>query len=423
MSVSSVNLNAIANANYDIAVIGGGMVGIPLAIGLARQGFSVLLVERGSLSEVPDIGLSNSFDWRSTAISAGSVNILSALNLWDKQALFANAIQAVHVSEQGRMGTTSIQAEELGSEALGYVVPNIAVGKLFQVSLADSDVNVREHAQVSKIVMLADAAEVHTRSESSGEQVFRTSLVIVADGAQSKCAQMLGIDYEQKPYNQSAIITNVETELPNQGVAFERFAATGPAALLPLQKSLSALVWTLSSEEADAAMALPQEEFGKRIEDIFGGRLGRICKSGERVSYPLSLTQAKEQSRERLLVAGNAAHSLHPVAGQGFNLALRGVAAYIEGLAEHKESGFWQHQVLKSLVAKHRLEQAKIVTFSDQLIDVFSPASHVPSLARTLGLVSLNSLASLKAEFAKHSMGQAQSLKLQQTAKLSGSVV
>ena len=301
MSVSSVNVNASVNVNYDIAVIGGGMVGIPLAIGLANQGFSILLVERGSLSEVPDIGLSNSFDWRSTAISAGSVNILSALNLWDEQALLANPIQTVHVSEQGRMGTTSIQAQELGSQALGYVVPNIAVGKLFQVSLADSTVDVREHTHVSKIVMRAEAADVHTRSENSSEQVFRASLVIVADGAQSKCAQMLGIDYEQKSYNQNAIITNVETELPNQGVAFERFAATGPAALLPLQTSLSALVWTLSSEEADAAMALPQEAFCKHIEDIFGGRLGRICNSGERVSYPLSLTQAKEQSRERLL--------------------------------------------------------------------------------------------------------------------------
>jgi len=427
-------MNEAAETCYDIAIIGGGMVGIPLALGLAERGFNTLLLEQHRFQDIAETVLDNSFDLRSTAISLGSAEILAQMNLWDEAQMRAQPISTVHVSEQGRMGTTRIESAELDLDALGYVVPNMALGKHFQKALLDSAVHVRDQVRVTNVAMNADCAEINVASLGSDAAAesgainstlnatlnttqnttkntannYQAKLVIIADGASSQSAKILGIDYQSKDYGQHAIIANVRTELDNQGVAFERFSKTGPAALLPLKDDVSALVWTLDSEQAEAALQLNDQEFAKRIEDLFGGRLGRILTVGERASYPLVLRQAKEQCRDRLLVVGNAAHSLHPVAGQGFNLALRGLAAYIEGLTRLKESTFWSRADLDEMVSAHRFEQFKIVNFSDQLIELFSPASPVPSSLKSAGLVTLNSLSSLKSEFAKHTMGRAQ---------------
>lgn len=403
----------VEKAEYDVAIIGGGMVGIPLALGLSERGLRTVLVERFRLKDVSETVLKNSFDLRSTAISLGSVELLDALGLWDVDRLHACPIKQVHVSEQGRMGTTSINCSDLDVDALGYVVPNMAMGGLLYERLMQSEVKVLDQTQLHQIQMFGDYSQLTLQGGNDDEQqqTIRTKLVVIADGSESSLAKSLGIDFARKPYQQKALIANLETELENNGVAFERFAKTGPAALLPLNKSVSALVWTLPEEQADAALALPDKEFAEKVESVFGGRLGRILKVGERDAYTLALTEAKELCRERLLVVGNAAHSLHPVAGQGFNLALRGVAVLIEGLAANKAEDFWSFHNLKPLVDRHQREQFKIVQFSDQLVELFSPHSHVPAILRSSGLVALNSLKALKAEFARHTMGRAQALK------------
>lgn len=394
---------------YDIAVIGGGMVGIPLSIGLARSGFSVLLLEKFPIkANAQPQTVHNSFDSRSTALSLGSVEILKDLDLWDADSVQANPINTVHVSEQGRMGTTRIAKTDLQLDALGYVVPNMAFGQYLSSQLLDSKVDVLDGANVSQVVMHDTHAQLIVARDNGGVQELKAKLVIAADGANSPTAQGLGIEYQIKSYEQFAIVANVETELPNEGVAFERFARTGPSALLPLTIDTSALVWTLSEQDAEAAMKLNERDFADKVACLFGDRLGRILNVSKRVSYPLTLKQAKEPVRSRFVVVGNAAHSLHPVAGQGFNLALRGVAGVIEGLRQSSRDAYWSYSVLQNIAQQHQPEQRKIVSFSDQLIDVFSPESHIPALARSAGLVTLNGLSQLKSEFAKHAMGRAQ---------------
>ena len=405
---------------FDIAVIGGGMVGIPLAIGLAESGFKVLLLEKFPINndQADDVEAYNSFDGRSTALSLGSVDILTRLKLWDVTQSHANPIRTVHVSEQGRMGTTRIHDKELDLEALGYVVPNIPFGKHLARRLARSAVTFVDCAELTCLEMTKGWVELSVRSSrDGGSSTYKAQMTIAADGANSPSAAMLGIDYHQKSYEQMALIANVETELANDGVAYERFTRTGPSALLPLSAHTSALVWTLSEQDAANMQALSDAEFAKRVAELFGERLGRVMSVSKRFTYPLTLKQAKEPARSRFLVVGNAAHSLHPVAGQGFNLALRGVAGLIDGLVQTRDQGqpYWSLSCLQAIVRAHSPEQRKVVTFSDQLIDIFSPESHIPALARSVGLVALNGMAGLKAEFAKHAMGRVQRFELEAT--------
>ncbi len=390
----------------DAIVVGAGMIGASTALGLSRLGLSVLIVEAFPLDKARVY--TPSFDARSTAVSWGSCRILSQLGIWSQLETKSMAIKRVHVSEQGRLGTTQISSEELAQDALGYVVPNQLMGQVLLSSLETSDARICAPARVVKIEPAEGCTRVTIDDGKGSPAVVTTRLLVVADGSESTTASLLGIDYDSKIYHQHALIANIETSEPNEGVAYERFSKSGPIAMLPLNTRCSSLVWTHSSEAIQAYMDMPDKAFLQALQEAFGDRLGRLVKVSQRSQYPLKLIQATEQCRQGVVLLGNASHSLHPVAGQGFNLALRGVARLLGGLRQVRDTAdIGSLQGLQRAMTAHRADQRKTVALSDQLIEVFAQRIPLLDWVRELGLVALDNTPLIKMMFCEQAMGMA----------------
>ena len=395
---------------YDAVVVGGGMVGASAAIGLSALGYSTLIVETFPLAAETKV-YTPSYDDRSTALSWGSRQILEELGVWGTIAAQVCEICDVHVSEKGKFGTTHLSAEKLGYEALGYVVPNQVLGQSLLANVFASDVDILASATVTRVEAntIGYTLTVDQEGAQKGDVsiTVSTTLLVIADGSRSKTAQLIGIDSQVESYGQHALIANVTTELSNHGVAYERFIEDGPLALLPLSDRVSSLIWTQPSDDVECYLAMNDNDFLAALQAAFGERLGRFDLCGSRASYPLSLVRVTEQYRSGLIVLGNAAHSLHPVAGQGFNLALRGVASLLDALAEAKvaKQPFANIEVLKRAVERQSLDQRHTIMLSDQLVKLFGRRSIVLGVLRDVGLVGLNSAPFIKTLFARQAMG------------------
>lgn len=403
--------------DVDVLIAGGGMVGASLALSLHHHSggrLRVAVVESFPLPPLSDSGpqYRPSFDARSTALSFGSRQILEELGLWQTLEGHVADISRIQVSDRGHFASVLMRAEELGWPALGYVIENAWLGNVLLNTL-------RRHTSV-EFISPARVAEVELRAggvtvglEAGGEQqCCKASLLVVADGAESGLCERLGIHRRVDEYAQTAIIANIATEGAHGGLAFERFTAEGPLAMLPLPSdeqglSRSALVWTFPQGEAEAAMAWSDEVFLARLQDQFGQRLGRLLKVGQRVAFPLRLSFAEEQVRRNIVVMGNAAHSLHPVAGQGFNLALRDADALARQLASAQCSGCSPGDlaVLQGYLRSQRIDQQLTTLFSDRLTKLFSNRQPVLSLARNMGLLMLDTSAPLKSRFTARAAG------------------
>ncbi|MGB0448986.1 MAG: 2-octaprenyl-6-methoxyphenyl hydroxylase [Porticoccaceae bacterium] len=401
-----------SGSSYDIVIVGGGMVGISLALLLAEQQhpWKVLLLEAQSYQHSSNGEYRPSFDARSTALSWSSRKIFEAAGLWPALQSEASNIEKIHVSDRGHIGLTRIDASEAHVEALGYVVENRWIGSVLLEKLSTTSVEVLAPARVETIKPLKSGMRL-TLQETG--QVVESSLVVIADGANSQTAQKTGIHSNQQPYGQQGIIANIALEKPHGGVAYERFTDQGPMAMLPLPdfegSSRCALVWTQPTEVAEQLMAATDKEFLKALQDCFGFRLGMLQKVGERHSYPLALTTSTEQVRRNLVVLGNAAHSLHPVAGQGFNLSLRDVAVLAEVLGQARTGveDFAALEVLERYQQRQLADQQNTLLFSDNLPKLFSQASSVVALGRNSGLLVMDLMPGLRSRFARFGMGMA----------------
>jgi 2-octaprenyl-6-methoxyphenol hydroxylase len=399
-----------SNSSYDIVIVGGGMVGISLALLLAEQQHSwkILLLEAQAYQQSGGTEDRPSFDARSTALSWSSRKIFEAAGLWSALQSQASKIEKIHVSDRGHIGLTRIDAEEAGVEALGYVLENRWIGSVLLERLATSSVEVLAPARVATIKPLKQGMRL-TLEDS--DQCIESSLVVIADGANSQTAQKTGIHSNQKPYGQQGIIANIALEKPHSGVAYERFTDQGPMAMLPLGNHEGsprcALVWTQPTAIAKQLMAATDEEFLSALQERFGYRLGMLKRVGERHSYPLALTTSTEQVRRNLVVLGNAAHSLHPVAGQGFNLSLRDVAVLADVLGSARSCGddFAALETLESYQKQQLADQQNTLVFSDNLPKLFAQPSSAVALGRNSGLLMMDLIPSLRGRFAQFGMG------------------
>tara|TARA_R110000868_G_scaffold237129_2_gene491171 strand:+ start:8513 stop:9700 length:1188 start_codon:yes stop_codon:yes gene_type:complete len=384
----------------DVAIIGGGLVGASLAVALQaeakQRGWSICLIEPFT----PGVGYQPSYDARSTALSFGSQQIYQRLGLWSHISQRAEPIKQIHISDRGRFAAARLSADEEGVPALGYVVENAWLGECLWQALDPHVVSWCSPAQVTRIHALADGYRLTLDDGSELE----CNLAVMAEGGRSGLREQLGIDVSTTPYGQSALIANVSPQEAHNGLAFERFTEEGPMALLPLADKRCALVWTRATQEAERLMALDDVAFLVELQHAFGYRLGSLRQVGTRYLYPLALTTAKEQVRKHLVVLGNAAHSLHPIAGQGYNLSLRDTLMLAETLVE-SAAPLGELATLQRYLSRQQSDQQLTVGFSDQVTRLFSTGQPLLATGRNLGLLGLDLLPPAKRWFARQAMG------------------
>lgn len=410
-----MTIGAKTNTSYDITIIGGGMVGISLALLLAQQRrWRIAIVESQPLQANTEVSTySPSFDARSTALSWSSRKIFEKLALWNHLQRHASAISQIHVSDRGHMGLARMDAKEAGVEALGYVVENSWLGSVLLNASSASDIALYGATKVKAVKPLAKLVEIGLQDQEQDKEKISyidTKLLIVADGAGSATAQQLGIKAHSKSYGHSAIIANISLEKPHHGIAYERFTDQGPMAMLPLTNFANgpraALVWTQPMEMAENLMSADDDRFLSDLQERFGFRLGQFKGVGNRFSYPLALTTSEEQVRRRLVVIGNAAHSLHPVAGQGFNLSLRDVATLANNLANCPQNAdIGDLDNLLNYEKQQAADQRNTIMFSDTLPKLFGLSSTAMALGRNSGLLLMDLVPPLRKQFARFGMG------------------
>jgi 2-octaprenyl-6-methoxyphenol hydroxylase len=401
-------MNASPGPGYDLAIVGGGLVGASLALALAPLGLRIALVEAvppASDEQQP------SFDERTTALANGTVRAFQTLGVWAGMEREAAPIRRIHVSDRGRFGTARIDAAEQGLEALGYVVPNRVIGAALWEHLAQSGgVDILAPARVSSTTGDADSRRVMFELHGEAREV-QARLVVAADGARSAVREQAGIAANHIEYEQTAITATLTTQRFHDFVAYERFTDEGPIAVLPLQDGRCGMVWTRLPAEAARLLVLPDAEFLAEFQAAFGFRLGRFLRVGERRSYDLVLSQAEGHTAPRLAIIGNAAQGLHPIAGQGFNLGLRDAMCLAEVIADHRVAGdldAGDATVLEDYAAWRAADRRRIVAFTDGLVRLFSSPLGVLRGLRSVGLLAFDVLPPAKSAMARLSVGAAE---------------
>ncbi len=392
---------------YDIIIVGGGMVGSCLALGLAGLRNVEGQVPRIALLEArtPDWGRHPGFDARAIALAQGSQEALASLGLWSRLAAEATPITNIHVSDRGHFGRVELSAAEYRLPALGYVVELETAGRqLHQALQACAHIDYLCPATPRQVV--PGLEQVTVQLEDGRELSAR--LLVAADGADSRVRQQLKLPQQQFDYGQCALIATLQTDRPHGGRAWERFTDSGPLALLPLQGDRYSLVWTVRPSEVDELLALDDTAFLQRLQQRFGYRAGLFQRVGARSHYPLSLKQVERPLAQRSLLLGNAAHQLHPVAGQGFNLGLRDLMALRAQLAQAWLQGDdpGDYRLLRAYWQQRCSDQARSVWFTSCLASLFASEAWPLVLGRNLGLALMNRCSLLKRQLAQQAMGK-----------------
>ncbi|KTD13993.1 2-octaprenyl-6-methoxyphenyl hydroxylase [Legionella israelensis] len=376
--------------SVDILIVGGGLTGAAFMLALDELGYQCLLVEAKSFNE----DIKADFDARSLALSPASIRILNTLNIWPALSPHATPIELIHVSDQNRFGGTRLHGDK--TSPLGYVVEMQHINQLLHRLLPKDKI-----MAPAKLIHLDKEQSLATLSRPDGEYQIRAKLIVAADGTHSATRHLCGLSAISKDYVQSAIVANVGLAHSHQFRAYERFTANGPLALLPMTKQRMSLIWAMPPIEAESMIQMKDSEFIKRLQRAFGYRLGRFIRIGQRSVYPLKQTLMSEPIHWPVVFVGNAAHTLHPVAGQGFNLGLRDVAMLAQLIAEKGINA----NMLKHYHKVRKSDQKAISQMTDGLIHIFTSHRPVIKIARTLGMIAVDNIPIMKKALAHYARG------------------
>ena len=386
----------------DIAIVGGGLAGASLAVALAPLGYDIKVIEAVAYraAEQP------SYDDRTLAISHSSCRILAGIGLWETLAADATAIRKIYITELARPGRVVLDAAEMGLTEFGHVVEARRFGAAVTGQLEQMDnIDVISPASVKDIEIGGSRTTLSLDSDAGVEEL-EARLVVAADGANSFIRGHLHIPTDTRDYGQTAVICNITPELAHEGQAFECLTDTGPFAVLPHTGKRCGLVWSVATDKVTQILGLDDATFLARARERFGrSELGAFLKAGKRTAYPLKLVRAREDIRERLVILGNAAHAIHPIGAQGFNLALRDAAVLAEVLADDDQGDPGESRLLQTYSRWRQQDQRGTIATSDGMTRLFSHPSPLAAGLRTMGLIAHAMLPSLRRKSAIKAMG------------------
>ena len=398
-------MNADATERYDVVIVGGGLVGASLACALAPLGLRAALVEAVAFKAASQ----PSYDDRTLALSASTCRILEGLGLWPKIAANATPIREIQVRELGRPGRVIMDPAELGLDRFGNVVEARVFGGAMTATLPElPGVDFLCPARVTALNVDEESATVDIEG-ADGPRRIEARLLVGADGAQSFVREALGVEAEHHDYGQSAVICNVTPEQDHRGRAFELFTPSGPFAVMPHVEGRCGLIWCVATDGVDELLNLPDDEFLLRANRRFGGHLGPLLRLGRRSAYPLRLVRARDDVRPRAVLLGNAAHAIHPVGAQGFNLGLRDVAVLAEVLADARRDDAQADPgapgLLRRYSAWRKPDHAGTIAYSDGLARIYANPTAAAAAGRTAALLAHAFVPALRRRMAVQAMG------------------
>lgn len=384
----------------EIIISGAGVIGMTLAFSLAEHGIGTTIIDSIDI----EASLNDDFDGRSYAISYAPFIMLKTLGLWDKIGHRAEPINEIHVTDGDCPAFLHFDEQELGNGPLGQMVEV----RHIRAGLYDA---IKDHKNITlitsnKINEAENLESLVSVTLESGEQV-NCNLLIAAEGRGSHLRQLYDINIREWKYKQTGIVTTVEHELPHQGIAHEKFYPSGPFAILPLKDNRSSIVWCEPPERAKTIMGLNEAGFNAELKKKFGDFLGDVKSLGLRWSYPLSMQLADNYTANRFCLIGDAVHGIHPIAGQGFNLGLRDIAALTEVLVDAKRIGadLGSELVLERYVQWRRTDNNILALGMDGLTRLFSNDNPVITFGRRLGIAAVEEMPTMKKFFMKHARG------------------
>lgn len=396
----------------EVIIVGGGMVGLSLALMLAKSNIAVKLLEAIQYPNYDDANLApyhSSFDARNSALSRRSVQIYQELGLWDALQEHAVPILEVHITEQGSFGKACLQAEQEKVESFGQVIENAWLGRVLLTQVrAEPLIELIDGVKVTSLTQDTDLAYLEAQR---GSEVLKlqSKLVIAADGRDSFCRKALGIGVDEHDYDQVAIVTTVQTSKPHNHVGFERFSPLGPLALLPLPGEYRrSVVWPVKKgTEHEWVGEDNDQHFLDALQQTYGDRAGKFQKTGRRFSFPLSQVLAEKQAVGRVVLMGNAAHTIHPVAGQGFNLCMRDAYVLVRYLKEQlaQQADLGDAAMLQDYEKSRLTDQQRVIKFCDSVVRGFSNQNRVLKLLRNTGLIAFDTIPGIKPLVANYAMG------------------